>query len=55
MELLRRIVSALDALPVRGIVTTGPTIDPTEVPGSRSVQVISPPTIPDFSRVQPSW
>jgi len=40
VDLLRRIVSALDALPVCGIVTTGPTIDPAEVPGTTSVQVI---------------
>ena len=39
-DLLRRIVAALDALPVRGIVTTGPTIDPAEVPGTPSVRVV---------------
>lgn len=39
-DLLRRIVAALDALPVRGVVTTGPTIDPAEVPGTPTVQVV---------------
>jgi UDP:flavonoid glycosyltransferase YjiC (YdhE family) len=34
LELLRRIVAALDSLPVRGIVTTGPTIGPADVPSS---------------------
>lgn len=39
-DLLRRIVTALDALPVRGVVTTGKGIDPAEVPGTESVQVV---------------
>ncbi|NMI02039.1 glycosyltransferase [Pseudonocardia acidicola] len=39
-DLLRRVVAALDALPVRGLVTTGPEIDPAEVPGSSRVRVV---------------
>jgi MGT family glycosyltransferase len=39
-DLLRRIVAALDSLPLRGVVTTGPTIDPAEVPGTSSVRVV---------------
>jgi UDP:flavonoid glycosyltransferase YjiC (YdhE family) len=37
---LRRVVSALDSLPVRGMVTTGPAIDPVDVPGTPSVRVV---------------
>lgn len=40
LDVLRRVVAALDSLPVRGIVTTGPTIDPSEVPGTSTVQVV---------------
>jgi UDP:flavonoid glycosyltransferase YjiC (YdhE family) len=39
-ERLRRVVAALDGLPVRGIVTTGPTIDPAEVPATSRVRVV---------------
>ncbi|MFD2091401.1 nucleotide disphospho-sugar-binding domain-containing protein [Blastococcus deserti] len=37
---LRRIVAALDTLPVRGVVTTGPAVDPAEVPGTAKVHVV---------------
>lgn len=39
-ELLRRVVAALATLPVRGLVTTGPEIDPGEVPGTGSIHVV---------------
>jgi MGT family glycosyltransferase len=39
-DLLRRIVAALDALPVRGLVTIGRGIDPSEVLGTDKVQVV---------------
>ncbi|SDE55455.1 glycosyltransferase, MGT family [Blastococcus fimeti] len=38
-DALRRIVAALDSLPVRGVVTTGPAVDPAEVPGTARVEV----------------
>lgn len=38
-DALRRIVAALDTLPVRGVVTTGPAVDPAEVPGTARVEV----------------
>ena len=37
---LRRIVAALAALPVRGVVTTGPMVDPAEVPGTDRIAVV---------------
>ncbi|MQA80174.1 MAG: glycosyltransferase [Streptosporangiales bacterium] len=37
---LRRAVAALDTLPVRTLVTTGPEIDPAEVPGTERVRVV---------------
>lgn len=37
---LRRIVAALDMLPVRAVVTTGPAIDPAEVPGTDRIAVV---------------
>lgn len=37
---LRRTVAALDAMPVRALVTTGPEIDPDEVPGTERVRVV---------------
>ena len=40
VDLLRRVVAALDRLPVRGLVTTGPGIDPHQVPGTREVAVV---------------
>jgi MGT family glycosyltransferase len=40
VDTLRRIVAALDALPVRGVVPTGPAVDPVEVPGTASVTVV---------------
>jgi MGT family glycosyltransferase len=39
-ELLRRITAALDTLPVRAVVTTGPSVDPAEVPGTARVTVV---------------
>jgi MGT family glycosyltransferase len=39
-ELLRRIVRALGDLPVRAVVTTGPAVDPADVPGSERVRVV---------------
>ena len=38
-DALRRIVAALDTLPVRGVVTTGPAVDPADVPGTARVDV----------------
>lgn len=38
-DALRRIVTALDRLPERGVVTTGPAVDPAEVPGTAKVDV----------------
>ncbi len=40
LALLRRIVDALGALPVRGVVTTGHAIDPNELPSHPQVQVL---------------
>jgi MGT family glycosyltransferase len=40
VDLLRRIVAALDRLPVRGLVTTGPGVDPGLVPGSDRVAIV---------------
>ncbi|MGX5653178.1 nucleotide disphospho-sugar-binding domain-containing protein [Geodermatophilus nigrescens] len=39
-DVLRRIVAALRRLPVRAVVTTGPAIDPAEIPGTEKVQVV---------------
>lgn len=39
-DLLRRIVAALSTLPVRAVVTTGPAIDPDEIPASAQVVVV---------------
>jgi MGT family glycosyltransferase len=39
-SLLRRIAAALGALPVRGLVTTGPAIDPARVPAPPNVDVV---------------
>jgi UDP:flavonoid glycosyltransferase YjiC (YdhE family) len=39
-DVLRRIVVALDRLAVRAVVTTGPAIDPAEVPGTAKVHVV---------------
>ncbi|MDF2807328.1 MAG: glycosyl transferase, partial [Cellulosimicrobium sp.] len=39
--LLRRIVDALSALPVRGVVTTGQGLAPGEVPGTANVAVVA--------------
>jgi UDP:flavonoid glycosyltransferase YjiC (YdhE family) len=38
--MLRRIVSALDGLPVRAVVPTGPAVDPADVSGTPSVVVV---------------
>lgn len=40
-DMLRRTVSALDRLPVRGLVCTGPSIDPAEVPSTERVRVVA--------------
>jgi MGT family glycosyltransferase len=39
-DLLRRVVAALDQLPVRGLVTTGPEIEPSAVPGAARIRVV---------------
>lgn len=39
-EVLRRVVAALAALPVRGVVPTGPAVDPSEVAGAPNVAVV---------------
>ena len=39
-DLLRRVVAALDRLPVRGLVTTGPEIDPATIIGTARVHVV---------------
>jgi MGT family glycosyltransferase len=39
-ELLRRVAAALDTLPVRGLVTTGPEIDPDSVPATPRIRVV---------------
>ena len=40
VDLLRRIAAALGELPVRGVVTTGKGVDPSEVPAPPGVQVV---------------
>lgn len=37
---LRTVITALGRLPVRGLVTTGPTLDPTEFPAPENVSVV---------------
>ena len=39
-DMLRRIAAALASLPVRGLVCTGPTVAPEDVPGSDRVRVV---------------
>jgi MGT family glycosyltransferase len=39
-DVLRRIVAALDALPVRAVVTTGPAVDPADIPGTAKISVV---------------
>lgn len=39
-DLLRRVAVALDSLPVRALVCTGPYVDPEEVPGSERIRVV---------------
>ncbi len=39
-DLLRRIAQALSSLPVRGVITTGPAVDPAEVPAASHVVVV---------------
>lgn len=39
-DVLRRIVVALDTLGVRAVVTTGPAVDPAEIPGTARVHVV---------------
>ena len=40
-DLLKRIVAALDALPVRGLVTIGKGLNPSEIAGTDNVQVVA--------------
>lgn len=40
VDTLRRIVAALDRLPVRAVVPTGPAVDPGDVPGTSRVAVV---------------
>ncbi|GAB7190671.1 hypothetical protein NUM3379_13770 [Kineococcus sp. NUM-3379] len=40
VPLLRRVVAALDTLPVRALVTTGPAVHPADVPGTARVTVV---------------
>lgn len=40
VDVLRRIVAALDSLPVRGVVTTGPAVDPADVQGTARIAVV---------------
>jgi MGT family glycosyltransferase len=40
VDTLRRIVAALDLLPVRAVVSTGPAVDPADVPGTAAVAVV---------------
>lgn len=54
-DLLRRVVAALDSLPVRGLVTTGPEIDPATIASTRRVQVVrSAPHATVLPQPQPS-
>jgi UDP:flavonoid glycosyltransferase YjiC (YdhE family) len=39
-DVLRRIVGALATLPVRAVVTTGPAVDPADIPGTAKVAVV---------------
>jgi MGT family glycosyltransferase len=39
-DLLRRISEALASLPVRGVITTGPAVDPAEIPGAPNVVIV---------------
>lgn len=39
-DALRRTAQALAGLSVRGVVTTGPTVDPADIPGAPNVQVV---------------
>jgi MGT family glycosyltransferase len=39
-DLLRRVAAALDTLNVRGLITTGPEIDPDSVPGTPRIRVV---------------
>lgn len=39
-DLLRRIVLALSSIPVRGVVTTGPAVDPVDLPAAGNVVVV---------------
>lgn len=40
-DLLRRIIAALATLPVRGLVTLGPALDPSDFPGASNVEVVA--------------
>jgi MGT family glycosyltransferase len=40
-DLLRRVVAALDTLPVRGLVTTGPEVNPSSLPDTHRIRVVS--------------
>jgi MGT family glycosyltransferase len=39
-DALRRVVAALDTLPVRAVVTTGPAVDPASIPGTARIDVV---------------
>ena len=39
-DLLRRIAQALSSIPVRGVITTGPSIDPADIPSAANVVVV---------------
>jgi MGT family glycosyltransferase len=39
-DVLRRIARALQTLPVRAVITTGPALDPAEVPGTAKIAVV---------------
>ena len=39
-DLLRRIAQALSSIPVRGVITTGPSMDPVDVPAASNVVVV---------------
>ena len=53
--LLVRISQALSSLPVRGVVTTGPAIDPADIPAAPNVVVVRRRRIASSSRKPTSW
>jgi hypothetical protein len=52
-DLLRRVVAALDQLPVRGLVTTGPEIEPSAVPGAARIRGVR--SMPRYCGTPPPW